>query len=96
MNRIEQQANTVIVNHNPDMEVCAWADCQEVLFGECVHVTITETSTKKGYTEESKKREWLLCCPECYIEFDRWFEEIYMAWAGDDHIATIDNGMNFE
>ena len=90
MNRIEQQASTVFVNHNPDLQTCAWEECDEIIFGECVLATITETNSRSG---ESKKKEWLLCCPDCYVKFDKWFEDIYMEGAGDDHVATIDNGI---
>ena len=56
MNRIEQQASTVFVNHNPDLQTCAWEECDEIIFGECVLATITETNSRSG---ESKKKESL-------------------------------------
>lgn len=88
MNTIQQQATEVFVNHNPDLEKCAWEKCGDVLFGPCILCTITESND-----HGSKERKWLLCSPKCYAEFDKWFEEIYLQWAGDDHVATIDGGM---
>jgi hypothetical protein len=88
--RIEQQAGHVLVHTNPDLERCAWEKCGEILFGDCVLCTITEKNTVENKKEV---RKWMLCSPECYVKFDAWFEERYMEWVGDAHIATIDPGI---
>ena len=88
MNRIEQSATSVIVNHNPDLEKCGMEECEEILFGPCIVAKMKEIGPKG-----EKTKEWILCSPQCYVKFDQWFEEVYLLWAGEDHIATIDFGM---
>ena len=88
MNVITQEAISVIVNHNPDMQTCAFEGCTKIIFGPCVMARVTEEGSKG-----KKTKEWILCSPQCYVGFDKWFEYMYLEWAGEDHIATIDGGM---
>ena len=85
MDQIRQLGDIVMVHHNPEMQTCCIGLCQEVLFGPCFRLRLFE--------KEHEVKEWLCCSKDCYRDLDALIQEGFEKWAGDDLIATIDNGI---